>query len=71
MTMWSMKVLGAPEDKLAVAQVQIDKHLDETTLSGQLYTLYDKWRGKIRIVLFIAGAIGAYYVYNRFFRRRR
>lgn len=69
-TMWTAKTFGLPEDKIALAQIEIDKHLDETTLSGQISTIYNKYKSKIQTVLICACIIGGIYFYNKYLRRR-
>lgn len=68
-SLWTAKVFGLPEEKIAVAQAEADKVIQSGTLTGQVQTLYDKYKGTIQVIFWIVVAFIAFTFYKRYSKR--
>jgi hypothetical protein len=68
-SLWTAKVFGMDEEKIAVAQAEADKVIENGTLTGQTQQIYDKYKGVIKIAFWAFIALVAYTFYKRYSKR--
>jgi hypothetical protein len=71
-SLWTAKILGAPEDKMIIAQAEADKVIENGTLTGQAGQITDDLSTvlkKYKWVIYVIIGFVAFTFYKRYSKR--